>query len=259
MTQTPATQTPATQAPVTQAPAPKVEAAPPPTTSTAANAGPQNASSALPPSAPAASTQIAQPTQTPRAAPAPVPPSIAHIEVPSVVEGNPFTVAVEVSDARNVVAIERRLRDTVGSWSGNSSGSLPVTGLRRQGDTFYIPFHAMDAPARAIVEFNAVTRDGHRGPARTATLVIADSYPAAVRDAASAALSGAVPGACTPSTCGRVVLVRDVQADSHSQSRLYEVTVQMDDNEQYVFTAPYHPADGARMRMSNGSFTRVAQ
>jgi hypothetical protein len=242
VTQAPVTQTPVTQAPVPQVPVPKAEPTPAPITP--------------PAPAPVASTPITQPTPAPRVIPAPAPPSIARIDVPSVVEGNPFTVAVEVSDARNVVAIERRLRDTVGSWP-SVSASVPVGSLRRQGDTFYVPFRAMDAPSRATVEFAAVTRDGHRGPARAATIVIADSYPAAVREAASAALSGEAPAACTPSTCGHVVAVRDIQADSHSQSRLYEVTVLMDNKQQYVFTAPYHPVDGARMQMSNGSFTRV--
>ena len=170
---------------------------------------------------------------------------IARIDVPRVVEGQPFTVVLRVTDASDVVSVERRTVGSRGAWPG--SGAVQKVGVQRSGSgALLVPFHAMDAPASATVEFTLVSRNGSRSEPKSATVSVAGTALASADSAASAP--------CTVATCGTVVESRELEYDAGNGSPIYRVVVHMDDREIVASTALYRLQLGSRVRMQNGHF-----
>ena len=167
-------------------------------------------------------------------------PAIARVDLPAIVEGSPFAVALQLAgSARDVVSIERRVIDSSGPWPKMAT-ALQAGALQRTGEhTLQVPFRAMDAPSRATVEFTAIGVDGARSaPRRVAIAVVAPVSAAA--DPASTA--------CTRTTCGSVVEAREIEPEVGTRGALYQLTVRLDDRQIVTTTAPYRLQVGSRVR-----------
>ncbi len=172
-------------------------------------------------------------------------PVIVAIDVPDVVEGAPFAVAVRLAgDTRDVASVERRIDGRTGTWP--RSGALTVAaGLQRSGShVLLVPFRALDAPAIATVDFTVIGRDGSRSDARRATIALA---------ATSRPLpDSAITAACTRDTCGSVAMSREIEPAEGIRAAVYEVTVRMDDQESRSFRGNYRLQTGSRVRLVDG-------
>ncbi len=170
-------------------------------------------------------------------------PAIQRIDVPRIVEGAPFAVAIRVGgNARDIASVERRLIDGHGAWSQLAS-SLPAKALRRSGaDTLLVPFRAMDAPARATFEFSVVDRDGSRSEPQRATLAVTETGVASVA------------GPCTPSTCGAVASVESLEGVGGTSAAYFEIRVRMDDGAFRMLPASYRLQIGTRVRLVGNRF-----
>ncbi|MEO8936186.1 MAG: hypothetical protein ABI277_02440 [Burkholderiaceae bacterium] len=113
-------------------------------------------------------------------------PAIARIDVPRLVDGAPFDVVLQLTgNASDVAFVERKYVTSVGDWPRLGAVS-PGAGLRTAGrSALRVPFHAIDAPAHATVEFTVVGRDGSRSLPKVATFAVAETLlPPGIRAAA---------------------------------------------------------------------------
>lgn len=190
-------------------------------------------------------------------------PVIARIDVPRVVEGDPFAITLRLAgSARDVVAVERRIVEAGGLWPRTGLGTQTV-GWRRTGNsTLAVPFRAMDAPSSAAIEFSVVTREGVRSAPQTATIALTGAAGPAGYGSPAAAAANAAP--CTPSTCGTVVEARELVSESDTgrllglrgrdEISVYQIMVRMDDRETRAFSAPYRLQVNSRVRLVDQRF-----
>ena len=179
------------------------------------------------------------------AVPAPAPPVIVRVETPRIVEGAPFAVSLQVAgDARDIVAVERTFGGSSGSWP--RSGRVTTALQRLARDRVAVPFRAMDAPARTVVSFVAVARDGTRSAPQRAVLEVAGP-----------GLPTGGPGsgaACTSSTCGTVVDAEQLGEDPATGITTYRVVVRLDDGRRLSSSATYRLQTGSRVQLVDGRF-----
>jgi hypothetical protein len=235
-TPSPAPTPPSQASPASTAPTAVAQDTPAPTPAE----GPVNTPSS-PTTAPAPSTTPERTTPTahgPR-------PSIARIDVPRVIEGDPFTVALRLTDARDVVSIERKIIESAGSWPRNGTIALSVGQRHSSSNAVTIPFRAMDAPAHATIAFTAIARDGTRSEPKTVTITVGGPM--------STTASTSVSTGCSPVTCGTVVESREIVPDV-GDSAIYRTTVLMGDGETRTFTAPYRLVSGMRLQLVGDRF-----
>ncbi len=177
-------------------------------------------------------------------------PTITRIDVPRVVVGAPFSVALRIdTGARDVAMVEHKVID--GSAVRLRATSVtPRTGLRRsRNGALLIPFKAIDAPGYATLEFTAIDRNGLRSAPKRATFTVAAAPAVATSN-------------CTRTTCGTVVAVREVDVGSAGRSsdrgaRLYEVIVRMDDRTIHKAVVPEYWSAGTWVQMVGGRFVSM--
>ncbi len=178
-------------------------------------------------------------------------PTITRVDVPRVVVGTPFTVAIRVSTGANdIAAIESKVVD--GSAIVPRAASVTArSALRRsKNGALLVPFKAIAAPSYATIEFTAVDRNGLRSEPKRAALNVA------------AAPALATSSYCTRSTCGTVVAIRELDAGSIGRpadrgARMYEVIIRMDDRTIHKATVPDHWSTGTWVQMVGGRFVSM--
>ncbi len=177
-------------------------------------------------------------------------PTITHVDVPRVIVGAPFTVAIRVDKGTSDIAsVERKVID--GSAVRPRTGTVtPSTGLRRsRSGAYLIPFKAIDAPSYATIEFTAIDRNGARSAPKRAILAVAAAPAVATSN-------------CTRTTCGTVVAIREFDAGPIGRSsdrtpRTYEVIVRMDDRTIHKATVTEYWSTGTWVQMVGGRFVSM--
>ena len=174
-------------------------------------------------------------------------PTITRVDVPRVIVGAPFTVAIRVAArGHDIAAVERRVVDGR-AVSPRALSVTPSTGLRRsRNGALLIPFNAVEAPSHAIIEFTAVDHNGLRSAPRRVTLTVAAAPAIATTN-------------CTRSTCGAVVAIREHDAGPVGRSadrgaRTYEVIIRMDDRTIHKAVVSEYWSTGSWVQMVGGRF-----
>jgi len=230
--------------PVAQAPAAAVVEAPAPVV--AASPAPQRVTPA-----PATSSAAVAASATEAAAA----PGITRIDVPAVTVGKSFSIALAVDgDPRRVASIERRVVSSDATWTSETVTSAASTLARTRSGGFMLPFRPIDRASTSTLQFVAIDRNGVRGPARRTTLVVAAAAPSA-SSGANATPSSATSTECTPSTCGVVVSLREVELRTGATS--YETIVRLDDRGIQTITQPTRWAVGTRVRSNGERLTAI--
>ncbi|MEO8937667.1 MAG: hypothetical protein ABI277_16125 [Burkholderiaceae bacterium] len=234
---------------------PKADA--PATSSATAGSAVSTAQAVLPPSAtPPVETAAVPPSQAQQAAAAPPPPPpppqapasfISSVEVPRLVAGRPFVVGINVSGSQdNVAAIESKVIDNNASKADDAK-MTPLADLKRSTDgAWLVPFKAIDAPSRGTLRLALVDTAGRRSASKNVDLQV-DASPTA--PSSESAVAAAPLPACTRTTCGNVVSIRAVEADSN-----FEVIVRMDDRTIRAIRESARLPVGARVQQADGRY-----
>ncbi len=224
----------AAPAPIADAPTPTLTPTPPPP----------------PPPALAETAPVVEPAEmTPvPASPQPEPrrPVIARVDVPRVIEGDPFNVVVQLGgNVRDVVSVERRIVDSGGAWPQMAT-VLQATSLRSGERALQIPFRSMDAPSHATIDFIAIGRDGSRSAPQRVMISLVGAAPP---------VASAASTACTASTCGTVIESGEIEGGGGAP--IYQITVRLDNRQTLVSTAPYRLQVGSRARIAGNRLVPV--
>lgn len=235
-------------APESTAPAPNPQSEAPVTETQSASGSPQPA-----PSPPA--SELAADRGEPSQAVRPAAPAIAHIDVPRVVAGKPFDIAIRLAPATSaeVVAIERRVIGSSAGWRERVAVTPAAAMARSRGGALLYPIHSLPA-SHNLLQFTPIDRQGRRGVPRR--IEFRAERPA-VHHAAAAR--------CTRATCGSVVAVRELGARTRGARhpgdgamRAYEVIIRMDDRSIHTVVQPERARIGSRIRMIGNQFVPVA-
>lgn len=254
-TTVPEASAPVAAAPAREASAPEPTAPAPNPPTEAPVAETQSASeSPQPAPSPPASTLAADrggPSQAVR----PAAPAIAHIDVPQVVAGKPFDIAIRLAPASSaeVVAIERRVIGSSTGWRERVTVTPAAAMARSRNGALLYPIHSLPA-SHNLLQFTPIDRQGRRGVPRR---IAFRAEPPAIHHAAAAQ--------CTRATCGSVVAVRELGAGTRGARRLgdgakraYEVIIRMDDRSIHRVVQPERAHIGSRIRMIGNQFVPVA-
>ncbi len=176
-----------------------------------------------------------------------LPPMLVNIATPaSVVVGKPFSLTMWMQRGGDEMAsIERRVIDSVPK-AAVEDRTTPMSGLESlPGGAWRYPVEAIRTASRSTVEFTVVDRDGAR------------SAPRRVVIEAVAVASEARAVACSRSTCGSIVAVRDAEtgaegaalAKTGARNKPVEVIVRTDDRGIHALVAQGRWKVGARVRL----------
>ena len=189
-------------------------------------------------------------------APAPAqPPVITAAVVPrGLVVGKPFSLTIAYDPGESSLSqLELRFVDSTVKWPSDSIVvAVSELASTKAGSVTY-PFAAINTPSRSTLDVTLVDLDGVRSAPRRVVLDVAKPPPTHVASPA-----------CTNTTCGRVLAVREIDQppegisgfigrifgqESDRGRKLYEVTVRLDNGTTRILRETTRWNSGARVRM----------
>jgi hypothetical protein len=192
------------------------------------------------------------------------PPSFVNVGVPEdIVAGKPITLIIEFNEGDGKLASIERSIVGAGPDAKPEVVATPVAPLTvvKPGTVRY-PLNAIASAAHQTLDLTLIDGNGLRGEPKRIVLDVAPAIETPATRSASEA--------CTPSSCGSIVSVTAVDADSTAASRLanalglsgskapvrgqqsYEVVVRMDDRSMHTVKESSELKSGARVRLSGG-------
>lgn len=215
-------------------------------TATASSSEPPPTSQAPAPTEPAAG---------PAHVPAPTPPRIVRIDVPRIVAGRSFQVALRVdADASRIASLERRIVGSDVTWPSTVT-TIPSAELVRTKDgALLASFAPIARPSSTTAQFTVVDRDGRRSAPKNVTLrAVEDAYMStATSSAAPSAASSRAVDYCAQAECGTVA-----SATRSDVPGVWDVEIRMDDRATHTVRQTTPWPTGTRVQRRGSTFVSI--